>query len=111
MTSSYWFVPRPQGREHQHPFLVFDCSDRLHISLTRFGKEACARVSQRTVQVYLYALLPFFTYLETDPWQIRAGVCWNDAPGRIRQAVEDYLSQKLQCKVQPHRDGWKYVVL
>jgi hypothetical protein len=61
MTSSYWFAPRPQSSEHQPPFLVFDCSDRLHMPLTRFGKEACARVSQKTAQVYLYALLPFFT--------------------------------------------------
>lgn len=111
MTSSYWFARRPQKSEHQHPFLVFDCSDRLHLPLTRFGKEACARVSQKTVQVYLYALLPFFTYLETDTWQMRAGLRWNDSPARIRQAIEDYLIQKLQCKVQPHRDGWKYVVL
>jgi integrase len=111
MTSSYWFAPRPPKNEHQHPFLVFDCSDRLHIPLTRFGKEACARVGQKTVQVYLYAILPFFTYLDTDTWQMRAGPCWNDSPARVRQAVEDYLIQKLQCKVQQHRDGWKYVVL
>ena len=111
MTSSYWFTPRPKESEHQHPFLVFDGSDRLHLPLTRFGKEACARVSHKTIQVYLYALLPFFTYLETDTWQIRMGLHWNDPPARIRQALEDYLIQKLQCKVQPHRDGWKYVML
>jgi len=100
-----------QNSVHQHPFVVFDCSDRLHVPLTRFGKEACTRVSQKTVQVYLYAILPFFTYLDTETWQIRAGLCWNDSPARIRQAVEDYLIQKLQCKVQQHRDGWKYVAL
>ncbi len=111
MTSSYWFAPRPKNSEHQHPFLVFDCSDRLHVPLTRFGKEACARVGQKTVQVYLYAILPFFTYLDTETWQIRTGICWNDSPVRIRQAVEDYLIQRLQCKVQQHRDGWKYVML
>lgn len=111
VTSSYWFAPRPKESEHQHPFLVFDCSNLLHLPLTRFGKEACARVSQKTVQIYLYAILPFFTYLETDTWQIRAGLRWNDTPARIRQAVEDYLIQKLRCKVQQHRDGWKYVMI
>src|SRR6266550_9232349 len=111
MTSSYWFAPRPKNSEHQHPFLVFDCSDRLHVPLTLFGKEASVRVSQKTVQIYLYAILPFFTYLETDTWQIRVGLHWNDSPARIRQAVEDYLIQKLQCKVHPHRDGWKYVAI
>jgi len=79
--------------------------------LTRFGKEACARVGQKTVQVYLYAILPFFAYLDTETWQIRTGICWHDSPVRIRQAVEDYLIQRLQCKVQQHRDGWKYVML
>ncbi len=111
MTSSYWFAPRPKNSEHQHPFLVFDRSDRLHVPLTLFSKEACARVNQKSVQVYLYAILPFFTYLDTETWQIRAGLRWNDSPVRIRQAVEDYLIQKLQCKVQQRRDGWKYVVL
>ena len=111
MTSSYWFAPRPKNSEHQHPFLVFDCSDRLHVPLTLFGKEASVHVSQKTVQIYLYAILPFFTYLETDTWQIRVGLHWNDSPARIRQAVEDYLIQKLQCKVHPHRDGWKYVAI
>lgn len=111
MASSYWFAPRSKDGEHQHPFLVFDCSDRLHVPLTLFGKEASVRVSQKTVQIYLYAILPFFTYLDTDIWQIRAGLHWNDSPARIRQAVEDYLIQKLQCKVHPHRDGWKYVVI
>jgi integrase len=111
MASSYWFSLRPKNSEHQHPFLVFDCSDRLHIPLTLFGKEASVRVSQKTVQIYLYAILPFFTYLDTDIWQVRAGLHWNDSPARIRQVVEDYLIQKLQCKVHPHRDGWKYVVI
>ena len=59
--NSYWFAPRPKNSEHQHPFLVFDCSDRLHVPLTVFGKEASVRVNQKTVQIYLYAILPFFT--------------------------------------------------
>jgi len=57
MTSSYWFAPRPKNSEHRHPFLVFDCSDRLHLPLTLFGKEASIRVSQKTVQIYLYTIL------------------------------------------------------
>jgi integrase len=109
--TSYWFIPRPKGVEHQHPFLVFDGNDRLHLPLTTFGKEASHRLSPKTVQTYYHALLPFFAWLDTDVWQLRAGNRW-DAPSRqVRQAVEDYLVSKLQCKVQPHDQGWKFVAI
>jgi integrase len=108
--NSYWFAARPSV-EHGHPFLVFDCQNRLHFPLTMFGKEASVRVSPKTVQTYLYALTAFFTYLDTDVWQQRAGNTWDGPPLQVRRAVEEYLVQKLQCKVQPHRQGWKYVAL
>lgn len=109
--TSYWFTPRPQGAEHQHPYLVFDSNDRLHFPLTLFGKEASHRLSPKTVQTYLHAIMPFFLWLDTDPWQLRAGNRW-DAPSKhVRQAVEDYLVSKLQCKVQPHQQGWKFVAI
>lgn len=107
----YWFTPRPKGVEHQHPFLVFDGNDCLHLPLTTFGKEASHRLSPKTVQTYYHAILPFFAWLDTDVWQLRAGNRW-DAPSRqVRQAVEDYLVSKLQCKVQPHHQGWKFVAI
>ncbi len=108
--NSYWFAARPSV-EHGHPFLVFDCQNRLHFPLTLFGKEASVRVSPKTVQTYLYTLTSFFTYLDTDVWQQRAGNTWDAPPLQVRRAVEEYLVQKLQCKVQPHRQGWKYVAL
>lgn len=107
----YWFAPRPKGIAHQHPFLVFDGQDRLHLPLTIFGKEASQRLSPQTVQTYLHALLPFFTWLEADPWQLRAGISWEASPKQIRLVVEDYLVQKLQCKVQSHQQGWRFVVI
>ena len=107
----YWLAARPGGVEHQHPFLVFDRKDCLHLPLTIFGKEASYRLSPKTVQTYYHALLPFFTWLDTDVWQCRAGNRW-DAPSRqVRQAIEDYLVSKLQCKVQPHCEGWKFVAI
>jgi len=109
--TSYWFTRRPEEVEHRHPFLVFDCHDQLHFPLTVFAKEACVRVEQETVQTYLYSMLPYFTYLETDVWQVRAGIVWNAASKQVRQAVDDYLVNKLQCKVQPHHYGWKSVSL
>ena len=76
-----------------------------------FGKEASMRVSPKTVQTYLYTLTSFFTYLDTDVWQQRAGNTWDAPPLQVRRAVEEYLVQKLQCKVHLHRQGWKYVAL
>lgn len=109
--SSYWFAPRPKTVEHQHPFLVFDGHDHLHLPLTTFTKEACARVSPKTVQTYLYSLQPFFSWLDTDLWQIRAGRTWDAPPKQVRHAIDDYLVSQLQCKVLPNTQGWKYVAI
>jgi integrase len=111
MASSYWFATRPKDVEHHHLYLVFDCQDHLHLPLTVFGKEADQRLSPKTVQTYLYAILPWFTYLDSDLWQTRAGNTWNAPPKQVRQALEDYLVSKLRCKVQPHQSGWRYVTL
>jgi integrase len=108
---SYWFIPRPKEAEHHHPFLVFDSSDRLHLPLTIFGKEANHRLSPKTVQTYLHAMLPFFTWLDSDVWQVRADVRWDAPPRQVRQAVEDYLVSKLRCKVHLHQQGWRLVSL
>jgi integrase len=109
--TSYWFTSRPQDVEHRHPFLVFDGCDRLHLPLTVFGKEASHRLSPKTVQTYYYAILPFFTWLDADIWQLRAGNKWDAPSKQVRQAVEDYLVSKLQCKVHPNHQGWKLVVI
>ena len=107
----YWFVPRPREVEHHHPFLVFDGNGSLHLPLTIFSKEASHRLSPKTVQTYLHSILPFFSWLDSDVWQTRSGNTWNASPKQVRQAAEDYLVQKLQCQVQPHRQGWKFVAL
>jgi integrase len=107
--NSYWFTSRPKGAEHRHPFLVFDCQDRLHLPLTMFGKRASTQLSSQTAKSYLYALTPFFTFIDTDIWQVRAGVTWDAPSTQVRQTVEDYLVQKLKCMVQQHRHGWHYV--
>ena len=106
---TYRFVPRPAGVEHQHPYLVFDGQDRLHFYLTVLAKEATAQLSAGTVRTYLYAILPFFSFLDTDPWQQRAACGWDAAPEEVRQAVDDYLVQHLQCKVRQHRQGFQLV--
>jgi hypothetical protein len=61
----YRLVPRPVDVTHRHPVLVFDGADRLHLPLTMFVSEATRRLSAGSVDVYLYALLPFFTFLDS----------------------------------------------
>lgn len=110
MGNAYWFAPRPPDVSHRHPFLVFNCQDQLHFELTVFGKDAAARVEKKTVEGYLRALLPFFTYLETDEWQVRAGRNWKDEPDQIRSTVEDYLIHQLRCMTRQHRCGFLLVL-
>ena len=89
--AQYWFARRPKSAEHQHPFLVFDAQDRLHLPLTAFAKEACSRLSPQTVPTYLYTLLPYFTWLDTDLWQVRMGQTWNAPQQQVRRSIDDYL--------------------
>lgn len=79
--------------------------------LTVFGKEACARVSPMTVQTYLYSLLPYFSWLDSDIWQMRASHTWDAPPQQVRRAIDDYLVSQLQCKVLPHQQGWQYIAI
>lgn len=106
---TYRFVSRPANAEHQHPYLVFDGKDRLHFHLTVFAKEATTQLSTGTARTYLYAILPFFSFLETDPWQQRAACQWDASSEVVRQAVDDYLVQCLQCKVRDHHQGFQLV--
>ena len=107
--ASYWFTARPESVEHQHPFLVFDSQDRMHLPLTRFAKEVRSRLDPKTVPTYLYALCPYFTWLDTNVWQVRMGQTWDSPPTQVRRSIDDYLTQKVQCQILPQRQGWKYV--
>jgi hypothetical protein len=104
MERAYHFASRPVEVEHRHPYLVFDHQDRLHFHLTVFAKEVSAQLSKGTSRTYLYAILPWFTFLDTDLWQQRTNHSWNASPLEIRQAVDSYLVQYLQCKVREQHD-------
>jgi len=105
----YWFAVRPSDTAHGHPVLVFDLQNRLHFHLTIFAKAALTRVAKTTARVYLYAILPFFTFLDEDEWQVRAGHGWDSPPVQVRQAVQDYLVHRQHCKIVPHRMGFQMV--
>lgn len=109
--NSYWFASRPKIAEHRHPCLVFDCQDHLHLPVTLFGKDASYRLSHQTVRTYLYSILPYFTWLDTDCWQANTGVSWDASPRQVYHAVENYLVQKLECQVQQHQRGFQMIRL
>ena len=96
----YIFERRPPDVSHKHPYLVFDCHGRLDVPLTAITKKISEGYPESTTRTYLHALMPFFTYLATDEWQIRAGRTWTSPPDQVQQAVYDYLVGHLQCKVR-----------
>lgn len=107
----YRFEQRPSETSHGHPVLVFDGDSRIHLPLTVFAKAAFAQLAPETARVYLYALLPFFTFLDQDVWQVRSGRRWDSEPGEVRKAVDDYLVRRLQCQVGEHRLGFQLVAI
>lgn len=109
--AAYRFKSRPTNSPHRHPVLVFDGESRLHLPLTVFAKSAFSDLAAATARVYLYALLPFFDFLDTDVWQVRSGRKWDSEPEEVRKAVDDYLVQRLRCKVREHRLGFQLVVI
>jgi site-specific recombinase XerC len=102
-------VTRP-GPGH-HAVLVFDRQNELHFPLTIFAGEAIKRLSFGTARLYLNVLIPFMDWLETDESEGAVHRTWNDPPEAIRQAVEDYLVERLKCKVREHRAGFQLVLL
>lgn len=109
MDTGYRMVARPLDTDHGHPFLVYDCHKQLHFPLTRFGKLALKFGTIPTVRGYLYALLPYFTWLDTDSQQIRSQRHWQQPPDQVRCAVDDYLTQHMQCQIQEHTLGFQLV--
>lgn len=110
MRTAFRIVNR-KGGDRRHPMLVFDLRNRLHFPLTIFAVETINRYSAGTARAYLNAILPFFSWIETDEWQKRCGRCWDDAPEQIRQAVQEYLIARLKCKLRQHSAGFQMVSL
>jgi hypothetical protein len=106
---AYRFASRPADAGHAHPLLVFDGQDRLHLPLTVFAREAARRLSTSSVRVYLYAVLPFFAFLD----QTRSGAdlagSWTASPESIRHAVGEYMEDQLGCVIRRHRLGFELV--
>jgi integrase len=106
--SSYSCCARPNA-SHGHPYLVFDCQGELHLPLVVFAKEAQTRLASSSVKKYLTNILPFFSWLDTDPWQLRAQHRWTDPPEVVRSVLHEYLVSQLQCRVRDHPQGGEWL--
>lgn len=95
----------------QRRVLVFDRRNNLHFPLTVFASEAVKRSSSSTARLYLNTLIPFFDSLDADESDGAVHRTWDDPPEAIRQAVEDYLVERLKCKVREHHAGFQLVSL
>ena len=107
--STYHFCARPAEVSHGHPFLVFNCQEELHLPLTVFAKEAHHRLAASSVKKYLAGILPWFSWLDTDPWQTKANHQWTDRPEVVRSVLREYLVHKLQCRVKTHPQGGEWL--
>src|SRR6266702_3490103 len=107
--ASYHCCIRPADVAHGHPYLVFDCQGELHLPLIVFAKEAHSRLAPSSVKKYLTGILPWFSWLETDGWQVQAGRRWDDPPETIRGAVREYLVGQLQCRAKPRKGGGEWL--
>lgn len=99
-TQGYHMVRRPEGIVSQYEFVVVDGKGHPHLALTRCYQQFRQELSDGTAHTYLSALLPYFSFLDTDHWRLRRQDRWNSPPDSIREAVRDYLLQQLHCKVR-----------
>ena len=96
----FHMVRRPEGIVSQFERIVVDGQGHPHLALTRLYQQLCQGLSDGTAHTYLAALLPYFTFLDSDPWRQQRQDQWDSPPESVREAVRDYLLQKLHCKVR-----------
>jgi integrase len=99
-TQQFHVVRRPEGVASRYTFVVVDGKGLPHLPLTTFSHKI-HQYADGTARTYLNALMPYFTYLATDPWRLRRKDSWESDPEAVRESVRDYLVEQLHCKAQP----------
>lgn len=99
-TKGFHIVRRPEGIVSQFEYVVVDGKGHPHLALTRCYHQFRQELSDGTAHTYLSALLPYFSFLNTDHWRLQRQDRWDSPPESIQEAVRDYLLQKLHCKVR-----------
>ncbi len=101
-TKGFHVVRRPEGIVSQFEFVVVSGNGYPHLALTRCYQQFLQELCDGTAHTYLMALLPYFSFLETDHWRQQRQDHWDSPPESVRESVRDYLLQKLHCKVRRH---------
>ncbi len=96
----FHIVRRPEGIVNQFEHVVVDGRGYPHLALTRCYQQFRQELSEGSAHTYLMALLPYFSFLETDRWRQQRQDRWDSSPESIRESVRDYLLQQLRCKVR-----------
>jgi len=96
----FHIVRRPGGIVSQFERIVVDGQGHPHLALTRLYQQLRQELSDGTAHTYLSALFPYLTFLDSDPWRQQRQDQWDSPAERVREAVRDYLLQKLHCKVR-----------
>ena len=93
-------VRRPEGIVSQFERIVVDGQGHPHLALTRLYQQLLQELSDGTANTYLMALLPYFSFLQTDHWRQQRQDRWDSSPESVRESVRDYLLTQLHCKVR-----------
>ncbi len=65
-TKGFHMVRRPEGIVSQFELVVVDGKGHPHLALTRCYQQFRQELSDGTAHTYLSALLPYFSFLDTD---------------------------------------------
>ena len=68
-TKGFHMVRRPEGIVSQCEWVVVDDKGHPHLALTRLYQQLHQELADGTAHTYLLALLPYFSFLETDHWR------------------------------------------
>ena len=96
----FHLVRRPKGIVSPFERIVVDGQGHPHLALTQLYQQLRQELSDGTAHTYLQALLPYFSFLEADPWRKQRQDRWDSPPESIRESVRDYLLKQLHCKVR-----------
>jgi integrase len=101
-TRGFHLVARPPGITTPFTHVVVDTQGMPHLPLTEFFHDLQKGHGDTTARTYLNILLPYFTYLQMDAWCQERDTAWEQPPEEVQVVVEEYLRERLGCKIQPH---------
>lgn len=108
-TFTYYRCPA-EVTSPNYPIIVFDIENSKFKPLTVFYKKILLQYPESTAITYLNCLLPFFTWMYQFSNYKGKLIQWDDKCEAIQEAVHDYLTHKLACKIRDAK-GSKLVFL